>query len=238
MTKQQLREAIRRVIKQELLNEALYLPPMQVAYFEGYDDAKKGKPADVNYYRQYMEPDKTSLNEMPGLKIFNKDDSALEAFKKGYKYGFKDGRLGEMTLKNALSLDEAKNYPKAGENGNVKVSQLKKGDILAATGDEIVSVSAGAKTPSDKLEVTTKNSKGNTSTKEWGKNNVVKLKNKTNEGPAVAPKPGTEEDIETKEDEDNLIFTEPKGIPEPQAEEDIIKKILARYAASSNERKN
>jgi hypothetical protein len=58
MTKQQLREAIRRVIKQELLNEALgFLPPMQVAYFEGYDDAKKGKPADVNYFRKHMELD-------------------------------------------------------------------------------------------------------------------------------------------------------------------------------------
>ena len=116
MTKQQLREAIRRVIKQELLNEALgFLPPMQVAYFEGYDDAKKGKPANVNYFRKHMELDETSLNEMPGLKIFNKDDSALEAFKKGYKYGFKDGRLGEMTLKNALSLEENQWEPEIAE---------------------------------------------------------------------------------------------------------------------------
>jgi len=60
MTKEQLREAIRRVIKQELLNEALYLPPMQVAYFEGYDDAKKGKPADVNYFRKHMELDEAA----------------------------------------------------------------------------------------------------------------------------------------------------------------------------------
>jgi len=116
MTKNQLREVVRHLIKKELLNEALYLPPVQVAYFKGYEDAKNNEPADINYYRQYMEPDKTSLNEMPGLKIFNKDDSALEAFKKGYKYGFKDGRLGEMTLKNALSLEE--NQPKPATKPN------------------------------------------------------------------------------------------------------------------------
>jgi hypothetical protein len=139
-------------------------------------------------------------------------------------------------------LNEAKTFPKAGENGNVKVSQLKKGDILAATGDEIVSVSAGAKTPSDKLEVTTKNSKGNTSTKEWGKNTVVKLKSKTNEGPAVAD-PDTDEDVETMpytlpdEDDDDLTIGNPNVKPNPQAIKNIIDKIIARYKASLNEKK-
>jgi hypothetical protein len=132
MTKNQLREVVRHLIKKELLNEALYLPPVQVAYFKGYEDAKNNKPADINYYRQYMEPDKTSLNEMPGLKIFNKDDSNEEAFKKGYKYGFKDGRLGKMTLKNALSLEENQWEP---EEEEVEIdTDTEKGRPLIAPG--------------------------------------------------------------------------------------------------------
>jgi len=202
MTKQQLREAIRRVIKQELLNEALgFLPPMQVAYFDGYDDAKNNREADVNYYRNHME------------------------------------------------LNEAKTFPKAGENGNVKVSQLKKGDILAATGDEIVSVSAGAKTPSDKLEVTTKNSKGNTSTKEWGKNTVVKLKDKTNEAapapskPATAP--GTKEPPSKTPDKKEPrrplgnpntgpIPAKAKGKKATMKEAEMLKQVIKRFKSKKN----
>lgn len=57
MTKQQLRESIRRIIKQEL-DETLFIPPTQLTYNTGYDDAKSGKPADMNYYRKDMELEK------------------------------------------------------------------------------------------------------------------------------------------------------------------------------------
>ena len=87
------------------------------------------------------------------------------------------------------TVEETKHYPKAGENGNITVSQLKKGDVLGTTGLEIVSVSAGAKTPSGKLEVTVKNPKtGKEVTKLWNKSTVVKLKDKTEEA-ATAPAP-------------------------------------------------
>jgi outer membrane biosynthesis protein TonB len=47
MTKQQLREVIRHLIKKELLNEALLLHPVQAAYMRGYEDGEQGKPANL-----------------------------------------------------------------------------------------------------------------------------------------------------------------------------------------------
>ena len=106
MTKQQLREAIRRVIKQELLNEALYLPPMQVAYFEGYDDAKKGKPADVNYFRKHMELDEALY--LPPMQV-------------AYFEGYDDAKKGKPAdvnyFRKHMELDEEKTVanPNAGK---------------------------------------------------------------------------------------------------------------------------
>lgn len=86
-------------------------------------------------------------------------------------------------------LNEAKTYPKEGEKGGVKVSNLKKGDILVATGGEIISVSAGAKTPTGKMDVTVKYKNGEQKTKQWDKNTVVRVKNKTNENAPAPSKP-------------------------------------------------
>jgi hypothetical protein len=47
MTKNQLREVIRHLIKKELLNEALLLHPVQAAYMRGYEDGEQGKPANI-----------------------------------------------------------------------------------------------------------------------------------------------------------------------------------------------
>lgn len=99
---------------------------------------------------------------------------------------------------------EEKKYPVAGENGWIRVSQLKKGDVLGASGLEIINITSGAMTPSGKVEVTVKDPKtGKQLTKVWGKSTTVKLKPKTEAaapapskpketpGPAVAPgKPG------------------------------------------------
>jgi hypothetical protein len=125
MTKQQLREAIRRVIKQELLNEALFLPPTQVAYFDGYDDAKKGKPADVNYYRKDMELDeeKTVANPNAGkwrivgiesgtplTKEFYKSKEEAQAAAK--KLGqIKSSGIKYVQLKDTMKVHEAAPAP-------------------------------------------------------------------------------------------------------------------------------
>jgi hypothetical protein len=65
MTKQQLREAIRRIIKSEL-NEGLFMPPMQVAYIEGYKDGKSGKPMNMEYGKDLEEGTKSVSNPNAG----------------------------------------------------------------------------------------------------------------------------------------------------------------------------
>jgi hypothetical protein len=123
MTKQELREAIRRVIKQELLNEALFLPPTQVAYFDGYDDAKKGKPADVNYYRKDMELDKEKTVPNPNASkwrivgldtgnvypnqgaFYDSKEEAQAAFRKLGR--IKDSGVEYVQLKDTIKMSEA-----------------------------------------------------------------------------------------------------------------------------------
>ena len=69
------------------------------------------------------------------------------------------------------------------------------------------------------------------------------IKQELSEGPAVAD-PDTEEDVETTpyvtpdEDEDDLTIGNPNVRPNPKAEEDILKKIIARYKTSLNEKKS
>ena len=65
----------------------------------------------------------------------------------------------------------------------ISVSSLKKGDILGGSGLEVISISAGAKTPSGKIEVTVKDPKtGNEVTKVWNKSTKVTIKKDINEG--------------------------------------------------------
>jgi len=56
-----------------------------------------------------------------------------------------------------------------------QAQQLKKGDIITS-GDEVISVSSGVRTPSGKVEVTLKNKKGITKTSTWGKTTMVGVK--------------------------------------------------------------
>jgi len=73
------------------------------------------------------------------------------------------------------TMQEAKSYK---TSANSKEAQyLKKGDIIGS-GDEVVSVSAGAKTPSGKVEVTLKTKDGKTKTSTWGKTTKVEVKAK------------------------------------------------------------
>jgi hypothetical protein len=83
----------------------------------------------------------------------------------------------EMVYQNLdpAKLEEAKSYK---TSANSKEAQyLKKGDIIGS-GEEVVSVSAGAKTPSGKVEVTLKTKDGKTKTSTWGKTTKVGVKAK------------------------------------------------------------
>lgn len=75
-------------------------------------------------------------------------------------------------------MEEAKSY-KVSKNSK-EAQHLKKGDIIGS-GDEVVSVSAGAKTPKGKVEVTIKTKDGKTKTSTWGKYTKVGVKEKETE---------------------------------------------------------
>ena len=90
---------------------------------------------------------------------------------------------GELADRAAESLYEGKEK-ELREGKSYKVSKnskeaqhLKKGDIIGS-GDEVVSVLAGAKTPSGKVEVTLKTKDGKTKTSTWGKTTKVGVKEK------------------------------------------------------------
>ena len=72
-------------------------------------------------------------------------------------------------------VSEAKSY-KVSKNSK-EAQHLKKGDIIGS-GEEVVSVSAGAKTPSGKIEVTLKTKDGKTKTSTWGKTTKIGIKEK------------------------------------------------------------
>ena len=207
MTKQQLLETVRRVIKEEVTSSLT--------------DAEKQELEDIE----------------DQLRHDVQTDSAISpSLYKRYK---------ELKAKSTGKKLQEK-YPVAGEDGNVRVSQLKKGDVLGATGLEVVSVSAGAKTPSGKLEVTVKNPKtGKEVTKLWGKSTVVKLKDKTEEAAAPAPsKPKTSPGVKEPpvkspgKPKPRRPLGNPDVKPGPKAEglneEEMLKKIVQRFRSAKN----
>ena len=203
MTKQQLLETIRRVIKQEL-NEALTPEEekeLEEIEYELRSDAQHDSAISPSLYKRYKE---------------------LKA--------------------KAKEVGEAK-YPVAGEKGYIRVSQLKKGDVLGGSGLEIVDMSSGAMTPSGKIEVTVKDPKtGKQLTKTWNKSTTVRLKPKTDEaaapapskpkekpGPAVAPgKPGEKQ-------KPRRPLGNPSVKPAPKAtmsEAEMLDKIIKRFRSA------
>jgi len=186
MTKQQLRESIRRIIKQEL-NEGLLMSPAQMAYVRGYGDGQDGKPMDISSVNDLDHFGNSGMNEEKTVSNPNAGKWRIVGIESGTP----------LTKEFYKSKEEAQAAAK--ELGRIKSSGIK----------------------------------------------YVQLKDtmKVHEGPAVAPTPDTEEDVETMpytlpdEDDDDLTIGNPNVKPNPQAEENIIKKILARYAASLNEKK-
>ena len=92
-----------------------------------------------------------------------------------------------MVIKLDGEVSENKSYK---TSSNSKEAQhLKKGDIIGS-GDEVVSVSAGAKTPAGKVEVTLKTKSGSTKTSTWGKTTKVGVKPVTEAKQPKATKKG------------------------------------------------
>ena len=135
------------------------------------------------------------------------------------------------TINHAISEKMA--FPK----NSIRVSQLKKGDVLGGSGLEVVNISSGAMTPSGKVEVTVKNPQtGKEVTKLWNKSTTVSLKEnapapskpktKPKTEPTVAPgKPGTGKPKPRRP----LGNPEVKPAPKAMNEEEMLKKIVARF---------
>lgn len=157
-----------------------------------YRDLKEGKMSQSNFMRnvrmafpQYVTnttsfddairilKHKSLLSEAiePSAAPSNDEDAEVEAIIKKIEQELE----GEEAVMGQYDLEEK--YPQAGKDGYIKVSQLKKGDTLGGSGLEVVSVSAGANTPSGKVEVTVKDPQtGKELTKTWNKSTTVRLK--------------------------------------------------------------
>jgi hypothetical protein len=114
---------------------------------------------------------------------------------------------------------------------NSKEAQhLRKGDITGS-GDEVVSVSAGAKTPAGKVEVTLKTKSGDTKTSLWGKTTKIGLK-KVEESKLTAKEQALVEMVQ------NALGMTPQAVAEeapiaeevPMAEDEMVQeKSLPKY---------
>jgi hypothetical protein len=145
---------------------------------EGVDEAKGYSFTltynDAEYVQQVL--DNAGVDAVAKAGTFD-DEIIVRAF---------DG-MGLRRAKQALEADhfdisenvnEAKSY-KVSKNSK-EAQHLKKGDIIGS-GDEVVSVSAGAKTPKGKVEVTLKTKDGKTKTSTWGKYTKIGVKEKETE---------------------------------------------------------
>ena len=129
------------------------------------------------------------------------------------------------------AISEKMVFPK----NSIRVSQLKKGDVLGGSGLEIVNISSGAMTPSGKVEVTVRNPQtGKEITKLWNKSTTVSLKENTpapskpKEKPDVAEPPVKSPD----KPKPRRPLGNPDVKPKPKAEgkaEQIASKIADRF---------
>jgi len=128
---------------------------------------------DAEYVQQVLDNAGVDAVAKPGT--FD-DEVIVRAF---------DG-MGLRRAKQALEADhfdisENVNEASYKVSKNSKEAQhLKKGDIIGS-GEEVVSVSAGAKTPKGKVEVTLKTKDGKTKTSTWGKTTKIGVKEKETE---------------------------------------------------------
>ena len=136
---------------------------------------------DKAYADNYTEPvddsdvDWTNENE--------EEDDELEAMIKKMEQE-KEGEEAIMSQFDPMEEELNEKSYKVSKDA-ISVSSLKKGDILGGSGLEVVSISAGAKTPSGKIEVTVKDPKtGNEVTKVWNKATKVTVKKDLKEAKA------------------------------------------------------
>jgi hypothetical protein len=120
-----------------------------------------GKEDDTDYLADLAAQSNTFEEFVQGLKrILGPSESNYEGYRSTWN---RLKGVNEASYKTSSNSKEAQH--------------LKKGDIIGS-GDEVVSVSAGTKTPSGKVEVTLKTKSGSTKVSTWGKTTKVGVKTK------------------------------------------------------------
>lgn len=156
----------------QLLNEAVTLDgkPVHVGSIEIDDIDTRDYPDFSDAYITYAEfEDGTPLSEDELMRLEDENYGLTNELIHDRQMYMEGAEVEEGVL------DEAKSY-KTSPNSK-EAQHLKKGDIIGS-GDEVVSVSAGAKTPAGKVEVTLKTKDGKTKTSTWGKTTKVGVKEK------------------------------------------------------------
>ena len=140
-------------------------------YIKDEEDLDEVAPASMQAGFDMVSQEKRKHAEMMRVanKLFPEFGGKLENFKplssqqREMVYQNLDPANLKETIKEAMTTKEAQH--------------LKKGDIITS-GDEIISVSAGAKTPAGKVEVTMKTKSGKTKMSIWGKSTKIGVKTK------------------------------------------------------------
>lgn len=159
--------------KEHFLAEARMQQPQLITRFNGYDDAvqilkNRGMIQEANLGHNEI----SSIHQEGGSWIvtYRKDGTKEKVFKTE-----KEARDFEKTLSEARRKGVVKEASYKVSKNSKQAQHLKKGDIITS-GDEIISVSAGAKTPAGKVEVTLKTKNGSTKTSTWGKTTMIGVK--------------------------------------------------------------
>ena len=154
--------------KEHFLAEARMQQPQLITRFNGYDDAvqilkNKGMIQEIaSFAERFKEYSNDALTDMViNLSRYQGNEKEIEEVKAELER--RKQAIKEASYKTSSNSKEAQH--------------LKKGDIITS-GDEVVSVSAGAKTPAGKVEVTLKTKSGSTKTSTWGKTTKVGVKPK------------------------------------------------------------
>lgn len=153
-------------IETKKIKEMIGLEEDEVVPSENDGDELQG-PQDENLEESFKSLEKKLEKGGKSKKAADKIAGAIAAKKLA-------GAGKGPTAKQKTRLKEADKSYKVAEP-NKKAGDLKKGDILGS-GSEVVSVSAGAKTPAGKVEVTVKDPNGKVRTGLWGKYTLIGLK--------------------------------------------------------------
>ena len=136
---------------------------------KGEEVEKKRLQKEISVYPPEEMDNLVNLNDVKTLV-----SSARNIIKTLKNEGFDEDDIYDFVVDKITTLDDGSESLM--ENVNRKEAQyLKKGDIITS-GEEIVSVSSGAKTPSGKIEVTLKNKQGKIRTSIWGKTTKIGVK--------------------------------------------------------------